>query len=103
MTDRQTDEIGQEPPPNMMFDTMYAMNNLKSGGREPEEESQRRRRCDPEKGVEGRLASAKRNMHIRAPSGTLRLQGAEIKKAEDFKCLESTGHVEWEKKWEKRA
>lgn len=36
-------------------------------------------------------------MYIRAPSGTLRLQGAEIKKAKDFKYLESTGHVEWEK------
>lgn len=46
-------------------------------------------------------------MYIRAPSGTLRLQGAEIKKAEDLKYLESTGHVEWKNvtkglKWQKR-
>lgn len=44
-------------------------------------------------------------IYIRAPSGTLRLQEAEIKKAEDFKYLESTGqsNVEWGKKSEKGA
>lgn len=48
MIDRQTDEIRQKPPLNMMFN-MYVMNNIRLDRRKPEEESRRQWRCDPEK------------------------------------------------------
>lgn len=54
----------------------------------------------------GGEASAEPKVHVSSPSVTLRLQGTEIKKEEDFKYLESTGHVDWRKKkcikWQKR-
>lgn len=46
MIDKMADEIGQEPPLNVMLNMMYVMNNLKSDRREPEKESGRQWRCE---------------------------------------------------------
>lgn len=90
MIDRQTDEIGHEPPLNMMFNMMYVMNNLKPDRRKSEEQRQggggvtRKRRG-------GKISLGKTEHVYKGPKWNAEVAGSRDKEGGGFKVLKVNG------------